>query len=77
MMKESIRSITIEQAGQASGIISTIMQVGSVLGGAIIGTLFFGLTANLGFSTALAAALVAIGAVQIFGISFYLINSKK
>lgn len=77
MMKESIRTITIEQAGQASGIVSTIMQVGSVLGGAIIGTLFFSFTTSLGFSTALAIALSAIGAVQLFGVSFYLINSKK
>lgn len=77
MMRESIRSITIEQSGQASGIVSTVMQVGSVIGGAVIGTIFFSFTVNLGFSGALAIALTIIGAVQIFGISFYLINSKK
>ncbi|MBB1137913.1 MFS transporter [Myroides sp. WP-1] len=72
MMRESIRTITLEQAGQASGIVSTIMQVGSVLGGAIIGTLFFSTAEIAGFSTALALALVTIGLVQLFGFGFFL-----
>ncbi|MCS4238476.1 MFS family permease [Myroides gitamensis] len=77
MMKESIRPITVEQAGQASGIISTIIQVGSVLGGAILGTVFFSLSETLGFPIAFATALVTIGTVQLFGISFYLTNKKN
>ncbi|QQU05332.1 MFS transporter [Myroides odoratus] len=77
MMKESILPITVEQAGQASGIISTIIQVGSVLGGAILGTVFFSLSETVGFPIAFAIALATIGTVQLFGISFYLTNKKN
>lgn len=74
MMRESIRQIPLEHAGQASGIVSTTIQVGSVLGGAIIGTLFFSLVAKTGFSTALAFALIGIGAVQLIGLAFFIRN---
>lgn len=77
MMRESIRSIPTEHAGQASGIVSTTIQVGSVLGGAIIGTLFFSLAEKAGFSTALAFALVGIGAVQLIGFAFFIRNKKN
>ncbi|WP_353117077.1 MFS transporter [Myroides odoratus] len=77
MMKESIRPITIEQAGQASGIISTIIQVGSVLGGAILGTLFFSISETQGFPVAFSSALATIGTVQLLGIGFYLVNKKN
>lgn len=77
MMRESIRSISTEHAGQASGIVSTTIQVGSVLGGAIVGTLFFSLVAKTGFSTALAFALIGIGAVQLIGLAFFIRNKKN
>lgn len=77
MMRESIRTITLEQAGQASGIVSTIMQVGGVLGGASIGTLFFSTAEIMGFPTALALALIAIGLVQLFGFGFFFLLKKN
>lgn len=77
MMRESIRPITLEQAGQASGLVSTIIQVGSVLGGALVGTLFFSLGNSYGFPLALAAAMATIGSVQIIGLAFYFTNRKS
>ena len=75
MMRESIRPITLEQAGQASGLVSTTIQVGSVLGGAIVGTLFFSLSHGYGFPIALAAALATIGSVQLISLAFYYTKS--
>ncbi|MCC9044379.1 MFS transporter [Myroides sp. M-43] len=78
MMKESIRSIVVEQVGQASGIVSTTIQVGSVLGGAIIGTIFFSLSGVVGYPTAFAIAISVIGLVQLISIGFYAqINKQK
>lgn len=77
MMRESIHPITLEQAGQASGLVSTLIQVGSVLGGAIVGTLFFSFGNSYGFPLALAAALATIGSVQIIGLAFYYTNIKS
>lgn len=77
MMKQSIQTISLNQAGQASGIVSTIMQVGSVLGGAIIGTIFFSLSEVIGYSSAFAIAMATIGIVQLISIAFYKIINKK
>lgn len=77
MMRESIRMIEVNQVGQASGIVSTVIQVGSVLGGAVIGTLFFSLSEGLGYAKAFAIAIAVIGLVQIIGIVFYTINNKS
>lgn len=71
MMKESIRSIAVEQVGQASGIVSTTIQVGSVLGGAIIGTVFFSLSTLWGYPIAFGIAISVIGGVQLVSIGFY------
>ncbi|MDR0193968.1 MAG: MFS transporter [Myroides sp.] len=71
MMKESIRSIAVEQVGQASGIVSTTIQVGSVLGGAIIGTVFFSLSTLWGYPIAFGIAISVIGVVQLVSIGFY------
>ena len=72
MMKESIKSIAIDQVGQASGIVSTTIQVGSVLGGAIIGTIFFSLSAVIGYPNAFAIAISVIGLIQLISIGFYI-----
>ncbi|MDM1370772.1 MFS transporter [Myroides marinus] len=77
MMKESIKMIEVNEVGQASGIVSTVIQVGSVLGGAIVGTLFFSLSTIIGVSNAFAIALATIGLVQLIGGIFYTINNKK
>lgn len=76
MMKESIRSIAVEQVGQASGIVSTTIQVGSVLGGAIIGTVFFSLSTLWGYPIAFGIAISVIGGVQLVSIGFYRQLSK-
>ncbi|MTG97334.1 MFS transporter [Myroides albus] len=77
MMKESIRYIEVDQVGQASGIVSTVIQVGSVLGGAIIGTLFFSLKSVCGYSQAFAIALIGLGVVQLIGIVFYSMLNRE
>lgn len=68
MMRTAITFTTREKAGQASGLVSIGMQVGSVVGGAVIGTLFFNLIDVFGFPQAFAIAISMIGAVQIIGI---------
>ncbi|MBL1222511.1 MFS transporter [Chryseobacterium sp. L7] len=73
MMRKAIGLINKEKAGQASGLISISIQIGSVTGGTIIGTLFFSTIELIGFTKAFALAVSAIAAVQITGI---LINTK-
>uniref|UniRef100_UPI0032194387 MFS transporter n=1 Tax=Chryseobacterium sp. TaxID=1871047 RepID=UPI0032194387 len=73
MMRTAITFTTKEKAGQASGLISIGIQVGSVVGGAVIGTLFFNMIEILGFPKAFAVAIFMIGAVQVTGI---LINGR-
>lgn len=68
MMRTAITFTTREKAGQASGLVSIGMQVGSVVGGAVIGTLFFNLIDVFGFPQAFVIAISMIGAVQIIGI---------
>ncbi len=68
MMKESIKSIAVDQVGQASGIVSTTIQVGSVLGGAVIGTIFFSLSSTLDYPNAFGIAIAVIVLVQIIGL---------
>lgn len=68
MMRKAIALVSKEKAGQASGLISISIQIGSVTGGTIIGTVFFSAIEYLGFSKAFAVAVVMIGAVQIVGI---------
>lgn len=67
-MKESIKSIAVDQVGLASGIVSTTIQVGSVLGGAVIGTVFFSLSSTLDYPKAFGIAIAVIGLVQIIGL---------
>ena len=73
MMRTAITFTSKEKAGQASGLISIGIQVGSVTGGAVIGTLFFNLIEMLGFPKAFAISIFMIGAVQVIGI---LISSR-
>lgn len=73
MMRTAITFTTKEKAGQASGLVSIGMQVGGVVGGAVIGTLFFNTISGLGFPKAFAIAIFMIGAVQMIGIA---VNSR-
>jgi predicted MFS family arabinose efflux permease len=68
MMRTAISLTSKDKAGQASGLISIGIQIGSVTGGAVIGTLFFNLTDSLGFPIAFAAAIAMIGIFQLTGI---------
>ena len=68
MIRKAIALISKEKAGQASGLISISIQIGSVTGGTIIGTIFFSAIDYLGFPKAFALAVLIIGAVQIVGI---------
>lgn len=73
MMRTAITFTSKEKAGQASGLISIAIQIGSVTGGAVIGTIFFNLIEILGFPKAFAVSIFMIGAVQVIGI---LINNR-
>lgn len=73
MMRTAITFTTREKAGQASGLVSIGMQVGGVMGGAVIGTLFFNMIDVLGFPKAFAMSIGMIGAFQIIGM---LINGR-
>jgi len=68
MMRQAISLISKEKAGQASGLISISIQIGSVTGGTIIGTIFFGSIELWAFPKAFALAIFIIAAVQIIGI---------
>ncbi|MDP9959250.1 MFS transporter [Chryseobacterium lathyri] len=73
MMREAIGLISREKAGQASGLISISIQIGSVTGGTIIGTVFFSTIEFLGFPKAFALAVLMVAIVQIVGV---FINKK-
>jgi len=68
MMRKAIALISKEKAGQASGLISISIQIGSVTGGTIIGTVFFSAIEYWAFPKAFALAVLMIGAVQVIGI---------
>ncbi|AZA76369.1 MFS transporter [Chryseobacterium sp. G0186] len=68
MMRTAISFASKDKAGQASGLISIGIQIGSVTGGAIIGTLFFNMIETLGFPTSFALAIAMIGGFQLMGI---------
>lgn len=68
MMRTAISFISKDKAGQASGLISIGIQIGSVTGGAIIGTLFFNMIEIVEFYEAFALAISLIGMVQAIGI---------
>ncbi|KFF17866.1 MFS transporter [Chryseobacterium sp. JM1] len=68
MMRKAIALISKEKAGQASGLISISIQIGSVTGGTIIGTIFFSAIEYWGFPKAFALAVLMIGALQIIGV---------
>ncbi|MGC5743723.1 MFS transporter [Chryseobacterium sp. NFX27] len=73
MMREAIALIDREKAGQASGLISISIQIGSVTGGTIIGTVFFSTIESLGFPKAFALAVLMIALFQVAGV---FINKK-
>ncbi|GEN73944.1 MFS transporter [Chryseobacterium lathyri] len=73
MMRDAIALIDREKAGQASGLISISIQIGSVTGGTIIGTVFFSTIETLGFPKAFALAILMIAIFQVAGI---FINKK-
>ncbi|MGH1516805.1 MFS transporter [Chryseobacterium sp. JK1] len=68
MMQAAISLISKDKAGQASGLISIGIQIGSVTGGAVIGTIFFNMIEKLGFPGAFAIAITLIGGFQIIGL---------
>lgn len=68
MMRKAISLVSKDKAGQASGLVSIGIQIGSVTGGAIIGTLFFNLIPIMGFVEAFAVAVGMIGAFQLAGL---------
>ncbi|WP_223598851.1 MFS transporter [Chryseobacterium sp. GVT01B] len=68
MMRTAISLVSKDKAGQASGLVSIGIQIGSVTGGAVIGTLFFNLIPILGFKEAFVAAVGMIGIFQLIGI---------
>lgn len=68
MMRTAISLVSKDKAGQASGLVSIGIQIGSVTGGAIIGTLFFNLIPIMGFVEAFAVAVGMIGAFQLAGL---------
>ncbi|WP_426478380.1 MFS transporter [Chryseobacterium sp. CBSDS_008] len=68
MMRTAISLVSRDKAGQASGLVSIGIQIGSVSGGAIIGTLFFNLIEVLGFTEAFAIAAGMIGIFQLIGL---------
>lgn len=68
MMRTAISFVSKDKAGQASGLVSIGIQIGSVTGGAVIGTLFFNMIKFWGFSAAFAMAIAMIGIFQIIGI---------
>ncbi|KAA2222816.1 MFS transporter [Chryseobacterium sediminis] len=68
MMRTAISLVSKDKAGQASGLVSIGIQIGSVTGGAIIGTLFFNLIPVLGFTKAFVVAIAMIGIFQLIGI---------
>lgn len=68
MMRKTIALISKEKAGQASGLISISIQIGSVTGGTIIGTVFFSAIEYVGFPKAFALAVLLIALVQTVGI---------
>ncbi|PWN62968.1 MFS transporter [Chryseobacterium viscerum] len=68
MMRTAISLVSRDKAGQASGLVSIGIQIGSVTGGVVIGTLFFNLIQVLGFTEAFVAAVGMIGAFQLIGI---------
>lgn len=68
IMRTAISLVSKDKAGQASGLVSIGIQIGSVTGGAVIGTLFFNLIPILGFKEAFLAAVGMIGIFQLIGI---------
>ncbi len=68
MMRTAISLVSRDKSGQASGLVSIGIQIGSVTGGAIIGTLFFNLIKVMGFTEAFTVAIGTIGAFQCIGI---------
>lgn len=68
MMRTAISLVSKDKAGQASGLVSIGIQIGSVTGGAVIGTLFFNLIPILGFKEAFAATVGMIGIFQLAGL---------
>ncbi|MBK1897019.1 MFS transporter [Chryseobacterium paridis] len=77
MLKNVMANIGDNEEGQASGIVSTSIQIGSVLGGAIIGSVFFSMAERVGASSAIAGAIATIGIFQIMALIISFNNSKK
>ncbi|MBT2622234.1 MFS transporter [Chryseobacterium sp. ISL-6] len=77
MLKNVMSDIAANEAGQASGVVSTAIQIGSVLGGAVIGSLFFSIAETTQMSDAIVIALSAIGGFQILGLIIAFNYSKQ
>lgn len=77
MLKNVMSDIAANEAGQASGVVSTAIQIGSVLGGAVIGSLFFSIAEGTQMTDAIVVALSAIGGFQILGLIIAFNYSKQ
>jgi EmrB/QacA subfamily drug resistance transporter len=66
MMRITLAGIDAHVAGQAAGIVSTAIQVGSVLGVALLGTLFFMLLDHYAFNAAISLTLGVLALVQLY-----------
>ncbi|HVI48816.1 MAG TPA: MFS transporter [Chitinophaga sp.] len=77
MLRLVMGSAPLTFAGQASGIVSTAVQTGGVLGGAVLGTLFFTLSGFFSYQLSLVITFAALAAVQASGFLLAIIFGKQ
>ncbi|MBB6499412.1 MFS transporter [Pedobacter cryoconitis] len=70
LVRITLAPVTHEKAGMAAGVVSTAIQMGSAIGVAIIGTIFFSVLNGQTFKTAFAIAMGCL--LCIFIIAFFL-----
>lgn len=68
MMRIILSAVAVSVAGQAAGIVSTAIQVGSVMGVALLGTLFFALLDVYAAPTAAGITLGVLAALEVVGL---------
>ncbi|RAJ75104.1 EmrB/QacA subfamily drug resistance transporter [Chitinophaga dinghuensis] len=67
MLRQIMSDVDVSLAGQASGIVSTAIQVGSVTGTAVIGTLFFTLLEYFSYSRSIEISFITLSVVFFTG----------
>lgn len=77
LMKISMARMDEKMVGQASGIISTAIQLGSVLGGVLLGTLFFNLLPAFTFEKSIGLTLLFLAIIQFFVVRLHRLNFKN